>query len=213
MPIDKSQIFNMLTGFYTSKESFIRSTSHFLVLTLAEKSSFVHRNMHEVLTLCATTIFRFAGAFDSLLSSNIIMSIYGYDVFQQTKRIAMRLEYDSLIIKLMLIILAFSSNCYMVDDDEKLNHDSLLNGTFRLFGSQNVYVEILWRYMIDRYNYYDAALRFDRLIKYVLDLIQILENTHKNNKIHQNFIEKVAILTVQSLPINENEVVPLWDKT
>jgi hypothetical protein len=203
----------MFTTFYTSTESFIGSTADFQVLTVAEKCSLYQRNLHGVLNLCATSILRLSGMFDSSLNDPIIISIYGYDVFQQTRRIAMQLDYDLIVIKLTLLIFAFSSNCYMVNEHENMHQDSLLNGTFRLFGSQNVYVEVLWKYMIYRYNYYDAALRFAKIIKHMLDLLNISGKAHQDNELHQNFVDEIAVLTEQSLIITENDVVPLWGKT
>ena len=203
----------MFTNFYTSTEAFIRSTADFQVLTVAEKSSLCQRNLHGVLNLCATFILRMSGMFDSSTNDKIIIAVYGYDIFQQTRRIAMQFDYDLIIIKVMLIILSFSSNCYMVDDKDKIPNDSLLFGTFRLFGSQNVYVEILWKYMIYRYNYYDASLRFARLIKHMLDLLKMSGNVHQNNDIHQNFIEEITVLTEHSLTMNEHQSNPLWGKT
>lgn len=82
----------------------------------------------------------------------------------------MKLEYDSIIIKLMLIILAFSSNCYMVHQHENINNDCLLLGTYRILGSQNMYVEILWKYMIHR-----------------------SAEVSESNELHQDFVEKLQV--------------------
>ncbi len=210
---DLSQILSMFTTFYTSTESFISSTADFQILTVEEKCSLYQRNLHGVLHLCATFILRLSGMFDCSAHEKLIISVYGYDIFQQTKRIALQLDYDLVIIKLMLLILAFSSNCYMVDEHENMHNDRLLYGTFRLFGSQNFYVEVLWKYIIYRYDYYDAALRFAKLIKHVLDLLKISENANQNNEIHQNFVDEITVLTEETLIINESEVVPLWGKT
>jgi hypothetical protein len=208
-----SPIFTMFTTFYTSTESFIGSTADFQVLTVAEKCSLYQRNLHGVLNLCATFMLHISGMFESSKNDHILISIYGYDIFQQTKRIAQQLDNDLVFTKLILLILAFSSNCYMVDEHENMHDDSLLYGTFRLFGSQNVYVEVLWKYMLYRYDYYDASLRFAKVIKHMLDLLKMSGNAHQNNELHQNFVDEIAVLTEHSLIINENEVVPLWGKT
>lgn len=112
----------MFTIFHTSTESFIGSKTDFQILTITEKCS--------------------------LYQNNILLSIYGYDIFQQTKRIIKQLNYDLIIIKLILLIFTFPSNCYMVDKHKNMYDDSLLYGTFRLLSSQNLYVEILWKYII-----------------------------------------------------------------
>jgi len=213
LSLDVSNILSMFTTFYASTELFIGSSADFQILTVAEKCSLYQRNLHGVLHLCATFILRLCGMFDSYKNDKIIISIYGYDIFQQTKRIALQLDYDLTIIKLILFIFAFSSNCYMIDEHGNMLDDKLLYGTFRLFGSQNVYMEVLWKYMIYRYDYYDASARFAKLIKHILDLLKMSEHVHPNNEVHQNFIDEVTVLTEQSLIINDNQVVPLWGKT
>jgi len=64
---------------------------------------------------------------------------------------------------------------------EETHNDSLLSDTYRLVGSQNVYVEISWKYTTYQYGYYDSALRFARLIKLFLDLIKYSVNAFMNN--------------------------------
>lgn len=212
-PEDTSHILSMFGTFYSSAESFISSSADFQILSLEEKSSLYQRNLHGVLHVCACFLYKLSGMFESSSSDKIILSTYGYDVFQQTKRIVLQIDYDITITKLLLFILAFSSNCYMVDTHENMDKDRFLHGTFRLFGSQNAYVEILWKYLTYRYDYYDASLRFARLIKHLLDLMKISENAQETNEVHHNFIDEVTVLTEQSLIISENEVIPLWGKT
>jgi hypothetical protein len=203
----------MFATFYNSTESFIGSSADFQILTIDEKCSLYQRNLHGVLHLCATFILRLSGMFDCSANENLLITSYGYEIFCQTKRIALQLDYDLTIVKLLLFILSFSSNCYIVDRHENMQNDRFLYGTYRLFGSQNVYVETLWKYMIYRYDYYDASRRFAKLIKHMLDLLKISENAQQNNEIHQNFVDEIAVVTEKSLIIHDNDVVPLWGKT
>jgi hypothetical protein len=212
VPLDMSQVLSMFTNFYTSAESFIGCTADFQVLTVGEKCSLYQRNLHGVLNLCATLILRLSGMFDSSTNEHIIMGVYGYDIFQQTKRIALQLDCDLIIIKLTLFILAFSSNCYMVDEHENMHHDSLLHGTFRLFGSQNVFVEILWKYMIHRYGYRDTVLRFSALVKQTLDLISLVVNMYRSDKLHQYFVDHTITKATSTIKLDENNSIPLWGK-
>lgn len=86
----------------------------------------------------------------------------------QTKRITKQLDFDSTIVKIMLMILAFLSCCLVSNVDENIYNDSLLLVTYRLLGYQNVFVELLWKYMIYRYGFYDTVHRFARLIMLLL---------------------------------------------
>ena len=49
------------------------------------------------------------------------------------------------------------------------NVDSIFFETKRLFDIQNVYIEVMFKYMIYRFGYQEAALRFAALIKSLLD--------------------------------------------
>jgi hypothetical protein len=67
---------------------------------------------------------------------------------------------DLIFIKLILMKLTFSSNLFTVNEKKNFHEDNLLYGTFRLFGSQNVYVELMWNYMIYRYGFFPNCKTF-----------------------------------------------------
>jgi hypothetical protein len=206
-----SEVLSMFTNFYTTTESFIGATADFKVLTMGEKSSLLQRNIHGVLNICATFLLRMSGMFDSTMHEYLILSIYGWDVYQATKRIGLQIDDDLVFIKFMLVILAFSSNCYMVEPGtDQFETDSLLHGTCRIWGSQNIYVEIFWKYLLYRYNYFDAAARFARMIKHTLDLLMMSADTQKHNNLHHQFIDEITIATEQTLAISEIVEIPLW---
>jgi hypothetical protein len=213
LAFDMSKVLSLFACFYTSTETFISCSADFQILTLNEKRSLYQRNLHGVLNLWATFILNISGMFNISTNETILTTIYGYDIYQETKRISFRLEHDRTIVKLFLLILAFSTNCYMVDEHEHMHDDSLLSGGFRLFGSQNMYIEILWKYMTYRYGYYGASMRLVTLVKTILDLLKMSGSTHQTNEIHQTFVDEVAVLAEQTLTISENEVVILWGKT
>lgn len=213
LDFDISPVLSLFTQFYTSTESFVSCSADFQTLTLAEKQSLYGRNLHGVLNLFATFVFYTAGMFAGSANERILASVYDVHTYQRTKRISSQLEFDPTVVKLMLFILAFSSNCYMVDMHENTQRDALMLGTFRLLGSQNRYIEILWRYMLYRYEYMEAAKRLLTLVKSVLDLLAMSSEVHQTNKIHQDFVEEVTVLAEESLTQHENDVVVLWGKS
>ncbi len=97
-------LFSMFATFYVSTESFIRSSADFQILTIDEKCSLFQRNLHGVLHLCATLILQLSGMFECSAKENLILTAYGHDIFLETKRIALQLDYDLTIIKLFLFI-------------------------------------------------------------------------------------------------------------
>ena len=211
--IDASTTLDLFASIHTAVESFIISTADFRVLTLTEQRSLFQRNLHALYIFCGNFMFRDGGAFENTKNKWILVPLYGEDNIRRVVRMNMRLGSNSALIKIMCIIIAFSTNCYTVNFDKGMYQDALLRGSFRLFGSQNMYVEILWKYMLYRYNYMEAALRFADLVKYVLDLIRLSADFCNTNIHHKILIDDVIEQAKTTLTLNDNKSVPLWGKT
>jgi uncharacterized membrane protein len=97
------------------------------------------------------------------------VTIYGLEFMLQVKRMNKQLDSSSIIVKVMLIVLAFSSNCFTVDTHKNIHNDSLLYGTHRLAVSQNVYIELSWKYMVHQYGYRNSVFRFSRFCLHSLE--------------------------------------------
>jgi hypothetical protein len=139
-------------------------------------------------------------------------SIYGSEIILLVKNANDELDSDSTLVKLMLMVLIFSSHCFN-HDNGNIEHDRLLYGTFRLLGSQNVYLELLWKYMVYRYGYFESVPRFSRLIKTFLCVLKTVANIYTTNQTHQSMVDNIIEKIKQTLIMNENEQIPLWGKT
>lgn len=197
---------------FTSMQSFIESSPDFRILTVKEQYSLFERNLHGVIALYSALFFRTTGIIDNSKCVEAFATVYGLKMAVQAQRIDKKVDIDLTIIKLMLLILAFSSNCFITYRKEKIHKDGLLNGTYRLFGSQNVYVELLWKYMIYRYGYHDSVLRFFRLIEIFLDLVKYSGLIYIYNEPHRLLVEEVIEKAEQLLIVNQNEQKLLWGK-
>jgi hypothetical protein len=208
-----SDTFNLLASFYTSLQSFVSATADFRILTIAEQCSLFQRNLHGLYNFCAALMLRDAGIFDNSRNEGLIVPLYGQEIVRQGKPIIMKLDFDSTLVKIMHIIFAFSTNCYTINYDPHMNKDALLQGAFRLLGSQNFYTEILWKYMIYRYGYKETIHRFAALVKQMLDLITLSAHIYTNNPHHQILVDDLVVQAKTALVLNEHDVAPLWGKT
>jgi hypothetical protein len=202
-----------MTTIYTSLESFIKCTADFRVMSLAEQCSLFQRNMKGLLGFYCTFVFRESGVFHNQTTQNALLPLYGVSSVQKTKCITEQLDFDLVLVKLMLMTLAFSSNCFVVHEGDHAVRDGLLCGTFRLLGSQNVYAELLWRYMTYRYGFYESARRFNALIKVALDLLQLTSTIYDNNRVHQTFADQISEQSARTLTLNNNDDTPLWGRS
>ncbi|CAF3219982.1 unnamed protein product [Rotaria sp. Silwood2] len=178
---DISQSLNLMSSFYNSLQSFISSTPDFKVLTLDEQRSLFQRNMLGLLCVGGMYLMRESGIFDKPENESVMLPLYGIEVTQQARLICRQLNFDPVLIKVMLVALAFSSNCYMIHNRGNIDKDSLLLGTFRLLGSQNVYVELTWKYLLHTYGYNIAVQTFSKLIKQLLDTLALAIDMYTNN--------------------------------
>ncbi|CAF3498196.1 unnamed protein product [Rotaria sp. Silwood1] len=198
---------------YTSMKSFISSSPDFRILTINEQCSLFERNLHGIVALYSAHYFRTTGIIDTPKCLQAFSIVYGSEMMRQAKHINQQLDPDSTVIILMLIVLAFSSNCFVVVNKEKPLLDSLLNGTFRLFGSQNVYIELLWKYLIYRYGYYESVIRFSRLIGLILNLVKYSVVLYTNNEFYYQLVNEILAQIKQSFTMDQDVQKPLWGKT
>jgi hypothetical protein len=210
---DLSQSIQIISSFSNSLQLFISSTPDFKILTTSEQWCLIQRNLLGLLSIGGIYLMRESGIFDKPENEMAVLPLYGNEVVQQLKNLSIQLDFDPIIIKLTLVALAFSSNCFIRHHQGNIDKDSLLLGTFRLFGSQNVYIELIWKYSIHRYNYYQSIQRFSILIKRLLDALKLSIETYENNQIFQTFIDDTIEQVEQSPMINEKTIIPLWGKS
>ncbi len=210
---DLSQSIRMISSFLNSLQLFISSTPDFKVLTPSEQWSLLQRNMLGLLSIGGIYLMRESGIFDKPENEMAVLPLYGNEVIQRVKNLSIQLDYDPIVIKLILVALGFSSNCFTKHHRGNIDKDSLLLGTFRLFGSQNVYVELIWKYLIHRYNYNESVQRFSILIKRLLDTLKLSIEIYENNQIFQTFIDDNIEQVEQSPLINDKTIIPLWGKS
>ncbi len=96
---------------------------------------------------------------------------------------------------------------------KNMHNDRLGFGTFHLYGSQNVYVELLWKYIIYRYSYSDTVLHFNKLVKHMLDMIKHTATIYTSHETHHDFVDDVIEKIKEKLIISENKSIALWGKT
>lgn len=212
LTFDLSQSLQMIQSFSNSLRLFISSTPDFKVLTTSEQWSLFQRNMLGLLSIGGIYLMRESGIFDKPENEMALIPLYGNDAVQQVKIISEQFLWDPTIIKLTLVALAFSSNCFTKETRRTIDKDSLLLGTYRLFGSQNVYVELIWKYLIYRYGYNDSVKNFSSLIKRLLDSLKLSIEIYENNEVFQSFVDDKTEQSEQTATTDDKAIVPLWGK-
>ncbi|CAF0983436.1 unnamed protein product [Adineta ricciae] len=205
--------FKMIGSAYMSMQSLIDCTPEFQVLCINEQKSLLQRNLHGIGCFYSNLLYRDSEIFDNSACCLSYVLAYGFNNIEQSKILVKRLDIDSTLFQLLLIIIAFSSNCFIVDfDSSNILHDSFLFGTFRLFGSQNIYVELLWKYMNYRYGYNATIIRFSKLIGHVVNMLGYIAEVYTTHSVHRTFVDEVVEETKDILDVSQNQPVALWGK-
>lgn len=202
----------LMNTIFSSVESFIYSIPDFRIMTDGEQQSLIERNVQGLWSFHSCILFHQSQLFNEKENENAILPLYGYANVQQTKRITRQLDSDWTLLKLMLMIFVFSSNLFTVMETKNFSDDRLLLGTFRIFGSQNVYLTIMWQYMIYRYGFVDTVKRFDALVKTLLDMIRLASDITDSNTTHRQLASTVIEQTKQTIDTGIHENSPLWGK-
>ena len=194
----------------TSMRAFMSSVPDFQIMTSGEQCSLLERNWHVLSGLNFIFVLRDSGLYGCSKFTSDAARVYGNAVVSGAGRLRARLELDSTLVKLMFVVHAFSSSSLIMEVPRIKKYDSLTLGTFRLLGSQNVFVELIWKYMMYRYGHRETVLRFASLVKQMLDTIKHVTLLYVTNDSHHEFVDKTFDDSKLSLSIKQSAAVPLW---
>jgi hypothetical protein len=139
--------------------------------------------------------------FENEIYSKYIDNIYGNGYSNSVICASKRLQENGILIKIMLMILIFSSNCAVVKIDQLENIQIIFNIKM-LISIQDIFVTLIWKYLIYQYGFNEAILRFLSLIKSILDLIQRMDDGSKIQK-HWTMVKNIIEQTTDSLNLED----------
>ena len=93
---------------------------------------------------------------------------------------------DRSLLKLLLIISSLSSDINRYQNDASM--DCIYDDTLSIFAAQNVYVELLWRYLLTRFaSEFDAVRFYSKFIRdfLILQRVCMIVDSHINNLTHK----------------------------
>lgn len=126
---------------------------------------------------------------------------YSTEFMEHCVRNSAHCDPNGNLIKIMLFVATFSTNCSIVDFDQQ---ESLTNIkiSLELIHIQNIYVTILWKYFLYLYGFKEAVIRYSYMVKNILDIIRMLSVMPKNER-HDQMVEKIVHETERSLVIRD----------
>lgn len=109
-------------------------------------------------------------------------SFYGSILFEKCSSFLKKTELNGIFFKVILFVLIFSSNSSIVIDDFPIETNIDLNFNLKsILELQDLYITLLWKYLIYQYGYTEAILRYSSLIKTILDMHFVMETMIEND--------------------------------
>jgi hypothetical protein len=190
---------DVLRPFLAAFQPFIERSPYFQALSIDERRSLLQNNSGTVGTFNCLFIIREVNASDNIAFASSCSTIYGYDIYKYFNHFVTRLESNGLLIKIMLIILAFSTNCSIISSDYSENMIKT-SSTMSQLTTQDILVTMFWKYLNYQYGFMGAVQCFNSLIKYILDLLHSINE--KQTVQHEKMIDTIVEETTRSLIIN-----------
>ena len=184
--------------FYSSIQSFVERVPYFQDLSLDARRAIVQHNFDTTGTLNSIFLVREASALDSVAYVTGCSTLYGYENLAELKKYVSQLEQNGILVKLMLLITAFAGNCSIVTLDPREDL-ATISSSICLIRVQNIFVTMLWKYLIYQLGEPGAVRWFNNSIKYILNILRWTDEKHSTE--HWEMVDDVVEHTARSLAI------------
>jgi hypothetical protein len=160
----------------------VQHSSHYRALSSSAHRLSQVNNLFFTGAVNGYLVARETHAFDNAIYMAACGALYGHDYMVKCSKDNARLEPNGNLLKIFLFVLIFSSNCSIVmyegdgDGDGDEEDGGRWSNTVELGRVQDVYVTMLWKYMVYLYGHDQAAIRFASMVKSVIDMFNRVED-------------------------------------
>jgi hypothetical protein len=156
-------------------QSLYKSNKDFLSLSTDDRSVILHTTSKFVGSLSSNFIISKVRLMSCSAYFDTIGSISHPRVIKFAERVANRLDFDMTVMKLFLAILSFSTISYTVYSHSPPMNLSNIKEVLRI---QNAYIELLWRYLVYKYDFKTAVRCLSELIRCFFSIHDALVISH-----------------------------------
>ncbi|CAF4031230.1 unnamed protein product [Rotaria sordida] len=181
MRVKASYIYDIMNTFVDTALEFIKSIPQFISLPFLNKQALLIRNTRSLIIFYSYYQLNLK-SIQSLTQTPYWKASLDLILLPTTRCLHNEIKYhigrvsfsDPYLIKLILVILAFSTN-NMDHDDITVTHqlDEYYH-TLVLNNIQNIYVELMWKYMIHRFGESHTILHFCDIIQTILRMERVI---------------------------------------
>ncbi|CAF1344109.1 unnamed protein product [Rotaria magnacalcarata] len=186
---------DFLTQTYETTGKYLRANHDFLLLSPDDRSVLLRHAAENV--QCLSTIFVWNQS--KLYAHRSFMKtcnyLYGEQLVNMVRHAMKFIDPDLVLIKIAASLFAFSNSLLILRPNYTMNSSSIST----IFRIQSTYAEVTWKYLVYRYGYYQAVLRFNNLIQCLMAVTNItskLLNAHVHTDDMESLVEQTEISLV-----------------
>jgi hypothetical protein len=188
---------NSCANMYTALIQYFKFVPEFSNLSFYLKKSLIKNNLNQIFRLNSALVIKAAGIVDDQ-SSLVCMRLFPPDLFLELCKCISALSpflYDPILLKLILIVLIFSSYLTLRYENNLIDNEDDYS-TYNILNIQNIYVELLWRYILSRCSNYREAVKL-----YSSFITCLVYSQYINIKLNEYISKITSNQTDQLLPI------------
>ena len=191
MRTKSSTVFGILTYFYTTFQLVVERTPYFGSLSTNTYETLISNNFRTFGSINSLLVLREVNAFDYPAFKTGCETIYDEKTMAYLNMSIAGLDPNGTFIRIMLFILAFSTNSRFVvfDSSPKMGSEST---SIEITNIQNIFLTMFWKYLIYQLKFTEAVRWFSYFVKNIVDMIQI--SYEQENAQHHEVIEKATRL-------------------
>jgi len=164
MPINETltlrKFMNASSNIFIGLISYLKTIPEFNSIPIDTKISLIKNNLKQVFREHSTYIIQHVTP-DLVNDSPVFLHVFPKDLYMDMRTTAIALlpfVYDPILIRLFIVILMLSTYMNIYSEDYLIeNNDENVNR--KILAAQNIYVELLWRYIISRCSNYQRSVQ------------------------------------------------------
>lgn len=131
-------------------------------LSLHDRSLLLHEKLKHICSIITCFVVHHVGLFDNPAFDFGVEMIYGSAILLASKLTSKLVDSDIVFIKIVLLILTFSTLDYAPNTNTTPTN---LENPIMVLRIQNIYIELAWQYLINKYSHSRAVNSFANLMR------------------------------------------------
>lgn len=169
------------------------------VISLHDRKLLLHNTAEYTTSFGCAFLFRETHLFDQPLYLQSVEKLFETNSIHFAKRLIEHLDSDIVFLKIIVSLMAFFTSNYTVYTNEPPTN---LDNAISIFHVENIYSDLVWRYLLYKYGHRQAVQCFSNLIRCLLLLNDSVVQAHEVREFTE-IIDTVVQTTEEKLQISD----------